>query len=353
MDAVTAVSGSGPAYVFLLAEALAQAGTAAGLPAALAARLARATVAGSGELMGQQSLDPATLRQNVTSPGGTTAAALEVLMGTEGLASLMTKAVAAATRRSRELAGMHGLPGTPARIGRPFRDRRANNLRSPPGALEAPTLPLHSRINPTGDRSWRAHRSGIRSSAIPSRRFRIPAPAPPVAAAGSGAVPPLRRPLPAPTASGSSRPFWGSWRCSPIEEIERVEIAARAGVSLATLRGEFGSPLAILAAHLKDDRPRRAGGRRCRHGRRAGPRAAVRRADAPHRGARPASRSRALAAAFGAARSCPRIRAQRPGAALAALDAHRRRDRFRRSRRNGARPRARGPVRPRAEHMGA
>ncbi len=105
MDAVTAVSGSGPAYVFLLAEALAQAGTAAGLPAALAARLARATVAGSGELMGQQSLDPATLRQNVTSPGGTTAAALEVLMGADGLASLMTKAVAAATRRSRELAG--------------------------------------------------------------------------------------------------------------------------------------------------------------------------------------------------------------------------------------------------------
>jgi pyrroline-5-carboxylate reductase len=105
MDAVTAVSGSGPAYVFLLAEALAQAGIAAGLPAPLAAKLARETVAGSGELLHSSELDAAVLRQNVTSPGGTTAAALEVLMGKDGLASLMTKAVAAATRRSRELAG--------------------------------------------------------------------------------------------------------------------------------------------------------------------------------------------------------------------------------------------------------
>ena len=105
MDAVTAVSGSGPAYVFLLAEALAQAGLAAGLPKELAARLARATVAGSGELLHRSPLDPATLRQNVTSPGGTTAAALGLLMGTEGLESLLTKAVIAATRRSRELAG--------------------------------------------------------------------------------------------------------------------------------------------------------------------------------------------------------------------------------------------------------
>jgi len=105
MDAVTAVSGSGPAYVFLLAEALARAGTAAGLPAELAAKLARATVAGSGELLQRSPLDPATLRQNVTSPGGTTAAALDVLMAQDGLASLMERAVAAATRRSRELAG--------------------------------------------------------------------------------------------------------------------------------------------------------------------------------------------------------------------------------------------------------
>ena len=81
MDAVTAVSGSGPAYVFLLAESLARAGAAAGLPADLAARLARATVAGSGELLHRSPLDAATLRQNVTSPGGTTAAALDVLMG--------------------------------------------------------------------------------------------------------------------------------------------------------------------------------------------------------------------------------------------------------------------------------
>jgi pyrroline-5-carboxylate reductase len=105
MDAVTAVSGSGPAYVFLLAEALASAGAAAGLPAELAARLARATVAGSGELLHRSALDAATLRQNVTSPGGTTAAALDVLMAKDGLDPLLAKAVAAATRRSRELAG--------------------------------------------------------------------------------------------------------------------------------------------------------------------------------------------------------------------------------------------------------
>jgi pyrroline-5-carboxylate reductase len=105
MDAVTAVSGSGPAYVFLLAESLARAGAAAGLPADLAARLARATVAGSGELLHRSPLDAATLRQNVTSPGGTTAAALDVLMGQGGLDPLLEKAVAAATQRSRELAG--------------------------------------------------------------------------------------------------------------------------------------------------------------------------------------------------------------------------------------------------------
>ncbi len=105
MDAVTAVSGSGPAYIFLLAESLARAGEKAGLPAALAANLARATVAGAGELFHRSPLDPATLRHNVTSPGGTTAAALEVLMSADGLDPLMERAIAAATRRSRELAG--------------------------------------------------------------------------------------------------------------------------------------------------------------------------------------------------------------------------------------------------------
>jgi pyrroline-5-carboxylate reductase len=105
MDAVTAVSGSGPAYVFLLVECLARAGVKAGLPDALAMRLARATVAGSGELLHRSPLDAATLRHNVTSPGGTTAAALEVLMGTDGLEALMERAVAAATARGRELAG--------------------------------------------------------------------------------------------------------------------------------------------------------------------------------------------------------------------------------------------------------
>src|SRR5205807_7103449 len=88
IDAVTAVSGSGPAYVFLLIECLAQAGVAAGLPGELATRLARATVAGAGELA-RQSAEPAgVLRQNVTSPGGTTLAALEVLMAADGLAPL-------------------------------------------------------------------------------------------------------------------------------------------------------------------------------------------------------------------------------------------------------------------------
>jgi len=105
MDAVTAVSGSGPAYVFLLAETMARAGVAAGLPAALADKLARETVAGSGELLHRAPLPAATLRQNVTSPGGTTAAALDVLMGKDGLDPLMTRAIAAATRRGKELAG--------------------------------------------------------------------------------------------------------------------------------------------------------------------------------------------------------------------------------------------------------
>jgi pyrroline-5-carboxylate reductase len=104
MDAVTAVSGSGPAYIFLLAEELARAGVEAGLPVKLATRLARETVAGSGELLHRSELASATLRQNVTSPGGTTAAALEVLMGPDGMQQLMTRAVIAATRRSKELA---------------------------------------------------------------------------------------------------------------------------------------------------------------------------------------------------------------------------------------------------------
>jgi pyrroline-5-carboxylate reductase len=104
LDAVTAVSGSGPAYVFLLIEVLEQAGVEAGLPRELAARLARATVSGSGELAHRASEPAAQLRRNVTSPGGTTQAALDVLMAADGLQPLMTRAIAAATRRSRELA---------------------------------------------------------------------------------------------------------------------------------------------------------------------------------------------------------------------------------------------------------
>ncbi|MFT7573877.1 MAG: pyrroline-5-carboxylate reductase [Alphaproteobacteria bacterium] len=106
IDVSTAVSGSGPAYVFLLAECLAKAGVAAGLDEALAARLAEATVAGSGELMRQSDLPPSTLRENVTSPNGTTYAALQVLMAeSDGFGPLMQRAVDAATKRSRELAG--------------------------------------------------------------------------------------------------------------------------------------------------------------------------------------------------------------------------------------------------------
>ena len=106
LDPVTAVSGSGPAYVFLLTEAMAAAGVSAGLPAGLAVQLARATVAGAGELMRRSGEEASQLRVNVTSPGGTTQAALEVLMADEdGLTALMARAVAAATARSRELAG--------------------------------------------------------------------------------------------------------------------------------------------------------------------------------------------------------------------------------------------------------
>ena len=105
MDAVTAVSGSGPAYVFLLAEALAEAGIKAGLPVGLAEKLARETVAGSGELLHQAvEVSAAQLRQNVTSPGGTTAAALDVLMGSDGLPALLERAVAAAVARGKALA---------------------------------------------------------------------------------------------------------------------------------------------------------------------------------------------------------------------------------------------------------
>lgn len=104
MDAVTALSGSGPAYVFHMIEAMAAAGTAEGLPPALALALARATVAGAGALAVHEDEDPAVLRQNVTSPGGTTAAGLAVLMDAErGLPPLMRDTIAAAAARGREL----------------------------------------------------------------------------------------------------------------------------------------------------------------------------------------------------------------------------------------------------------
>ena len=103
MDAVTAVSGSGPAYVFHLAEALGDAAIEAGLPEPLARKLALETVAGAGELMAQSPLPPSKLRENVTSPGGTTQAALSILMGEGGFGELLKRAVDAAANRSREL----------------------------------------------------------------------------------------------------------------------------------------------------------------------------------------------------------------------------------------------------------
>jgi len=105
IDAVTAVSGSGPAYVFLLTECLAEAAVELGLSPEIAACLARATVEGAAELMHRSDLSPAELRRNVTSPGGTTAAALAILMAEDGMAALMKAAVAAARRRSEELSG--------------------------------------------------------------------------------------------------------------------------------------------------------------------------------------------------------------------------------------------------------
>lgn len=105
IDAVTALSGGGPAYVFLLVEVMAKAGIAAGLPEDLSMQLARTTVAGAGELLHQAREEASTLRQNVTSPNGTTAEALRVLMAEDALQPLMTEAIAQATKRSRELAG--------------------------------------------------------------------------------------------------------------------------------------------------------------------------------------------------------------------------------------------------------
>lgn len=103
LDAVTGVSGSGPAYVFHMVEAMTAAGIAEGLPPELAAGIARQTVVGAGALLGRSPLEPGTLRENVTSKGGTTAAALAVLRDSGALTELMTKAVKAAAARAREL----------------------------------------------------------------------------------------------------------------------------------------------------------------------------------------------------------------------------------------------------------
>lgn len=105
MDAVTAVSGSGPAYLFWLAECLVKAGVAQGLSSELATTLAKATIDGAGSMLASFDTPPSQLRENVTSKGGTTAAALEVLMSDEGLAPLIDAAIEAAAKRSKELSG--------------------------------------------------------------------------------------------------------------------------------------------------------------------------------------------------------------------------------------------------------
>ena len=168
MDAVTAVSGSGPAYVFLLAEELARAGVEAGLPAELATKLARETVAGSGELLHRSELASATLRQNVTSPGGTTAAALEVLMGQDGLQPLLIArgrrgdAAFEGIWRSRLVILMVRRRAAPSRTMRPdllgiHPSRRA--LRAPQDEVEQrsyfPAKPLVNVSALTRPRAWR------------------------------------------------------------------------------------------------------------------------------------------------------------------------------------------------------
>jgi pyrroline-5-carboxylate reductase len=105
IDALTAISGCGPAYVFYLTECLTEAGIETGLPADLSARLARATVEGSGQLLANNPAPPDELRRNVTSPNGVTAAALDVLMSSDGLLPLLKRTALAAKRRAGELAG--------------------------------------------------------------------------------------------------------------------------------------------------------------------------------------------------------------------------------------------------------
>jgi len=105
MHAATAVSGSAPAYLYAFLEALEAAGTQAGLPPEVAARLARSTISGAAALLAESREGPAELRRQVTSPGGTTEAALKVLLGDDGLPRLLREAVAQAARRSKELGG--------------------------------------------------------------------------------------------------------------------------------------------------------------------------------------------------------------------------------------------------------
>ena len=231
MDAVTAVSGSGPAYVFLLAEALARAGAAAGLPPELAATLARATVAGSGELLHRSPLDAATLRQNVTSPGGTTAAALDVLMA-QGRPR--TADDQGRRRRHQALARTRGLTRQCA-LAAPRR-YDAKSRRPGTAAIAAPTLVATGQ---TAQEPAMARKPT--QTLAPRRRDRR-----------AGDKPDRDRIIDA---------FMALLAEKPIEQIGFAEIAERAGVSLSDLRDLFGSTLAILAAHMKEiDRAVLAGG---------------------------------------------------------------------------------------------
>src|SRR5262249_28536129 len=201
---------------------------------ALAATLARATVAGSGELLQRSPLDPATLRQNVTSPGGTTAAALDVLMGKDRPERLMTAAIAAPTKRSRDLAGGRFPRAAPHE----FRGLGSDALdpRGSPGTSPIAGLHLIARGN------------SFRSSAMARKSARKSA----ARAASRSSKSERERIIDAFTALLAEK---------PIERIGFAEIAKAAKVSLADLRGAFASTLAILAAHMREtDRAVLAGG---------------------------------------------------------------------------------------------
>ena len=307
MDAVTAVSGSGPAYVFLLAEALARAGAAAGLPRELAAKLARATVAGSGELLNRSPLDPATLRAE------------------------------------RHLARRHHRGGARRADGarRPGRAHEQGRRGGDAGArASSRAKPIASSSGPIGGLDLQVYICGTRGGPpwpayveVASWQRRPP----------TGPKPPRERIIDA---------FMALLAEKPIERIGFAEIATRAEVSLADLRDEFGSTLAILAAHMKEiDRAVLRGGDADMAEEPARERlfdVLMRR----HRGARAAQAGGALAGALGRLQSSLAIALNGLGCAFAAMDADRRRHFGVRAERHGARAGTRPAVRLGAAHLG-